>query len=112
MLSSLHRAQRVQNFAYALLELGIQPGDRVAIISPNTPMIAVCELSAHSLASPLTFLCMEDAHQGILAARAVICPIKCVNISSIRLAKSFIPILAFGSPRMLSITSLSTAAQN
>ncbi|PCH37800.1 acetyl-CoA synthetase-like protein [Wolfiporia cocos MD-104 SS10] len=49
-------AQRVQNLAYALIQAGIKPGDRVAVISPNSPMIA-------------------DAHQGILAARAVICPI-------------------------------------
>ncbi|KAG9045239.1 hypothetical protein FS837_006777 [Tulasnella sp. UAMH 9824] len=35
---------------------GIQPGDRVAVISPNCPLIA-------------------DAHQAILAARAVITPI-------------------------------------
>ncbi|KAG8949641.1 hypothetical protein FRC04_008387 [Tulasnella sp. 424] len=49
-------AQRVQNLAYALKMAGIQPGDRVAVISPNCPLIA-------------------DAHQGILAARAVITPI-------------------------------------
>lgn len=49
-------AQRVQNLAYALIERGIKPGDRVAVICPNAPMIA-------------------DAHQGILAARAVITPI-------------------------------------
>ncbi|KAL0950993.1 hypothetical protein HGRIS_007738 [Hohenbuehelia grisea] len=48
--------QRVQNLAYALLEAGIKPGDRVAIIAPNTPMIA-------------------DAHFGVLAARAIITPI-------------------------------------
>ncbi|KAH8835203.1 hypothetical protein DL96DRAFT_32999 [Flagelloscypha sp. PMI_526] len=46
-------AQRVQNLAYALKQLHIQPGDRVAVISPNTPMMA-------------------DALQGVLAARAVI----------------------------------------
>ncbi|KZT71372.1 acetyl-CoA synthetase-like protein [Daedalea quercina L-15889] len=49
-------AQRVQNLAYALIQAGIQPGDRVAVIAPNSPLIV-------------------DAHQGILAARAVICPI-------------------------------------
>ncbi|EPS95172.1 hypothetical protein FOMPIDRAFT_85324 [Fomitopsis schrenkii] len=49
-------AQRVQNLAYALIQAGIQPGDRVAVIAPNSPLIA-------------------DAHQGVLAARAVICPI-------------------------------------
>ncbi|KAF8332389.1 acetyl-CoA synthetase-like protein [Cantharellus anzutake] len=58
-------AQRVQNLAYALIEAGIQPGERVAVIAPNTPMIA-------------------DAHQGILAARAVICPI------NIRLTKDVV----------------------
>lgn len=31
----LSRAQRVQNLAYALKMAGIQPGDRVAVISPN-----------------------------------------------------------------------------
>ncbi|KAF8489608.1 acetyl-CoA synthetase-like protein [Gautieria morchelliformis] len=49
-------AQRIQNLAYALLEAGIRPGDRVAVIAPNCPMIA-------------------DAHFGVLAARAVITPI-------------------------------------
>ncbi|RDB15670.1 putative acyl-activating enzyme 1, peroxisomal [Hypsizygus marmoreus] len=45
--------QRIQNLAYALIQAGIQPGDRVAVIAPNSPMIA-------------------DAHQGIIAARAVV----------------------------------------
>ncbi|KAF8649818.1 hypothetical protein AX16_005583 [Volvariella volvacea WC 439] len=49
-------AQRVQNLAYALIQAGIRPGDRVAIIAPNSPLIA-------------------DAHHGVLAARAIICPI-------------------------------------
>jgi len=31
-----HRAQRIQNLAYALIQAGIRPGDRVAILSPNT----------------------------------------------------------------------------
>ncbi|KAF8609247.1 acetyl-CoA synthetase-like protein [Ceratobasidium sp. AG-I] len=49
--------QRVQNLAYALTRVhGIKPGDRVAVIAPNGPMIA-------------------DAHFGVLAARAVITPI-------------------------------------
>ncbi|KAF9480080.1 acetyl-CoA synthetase-like protein [Pholiota conissans] len=46
-------AQRIQNFAYALLKFGIQPGDRVGVISPNAPLIA-------------------DAHHGVIAARAVV----------------------------------------
>ncbi|KAF8506944.1 acetyl-CoA synthetase-like protein [Russula emetica] len=33
-------AQRVQNFAYGLLQAGIRPGDRIAVLSPNSPMIA------------------------------------------------------------------------
>ncbi|KAA1471569.1 acetyl-CoA synthetase-like protein [Dentipellis sp. KUC8613] len=33
-------AQRVQNLAYALIQFGIQPGDRIAVIAPNSPMIA------------------------------------------------------------------------
>ncbi|KAL4244846.1 hypothetical protein ABKN59_001560 [Abortiporus biennis] len=48
--------QRIQNLAYALIEAGIRPGDRVALIAPNSPVIA-------------------EAHHGVLAARAVICPI-------------------------------------
>ncbi|KAJ3482473.1 hypothetical protein NLI96_g6951 [Meripilus lineatus] len=48
--------QRVQNLAYALIQAGIEPGDRVAIIAPNSPVIA-------------------EAHHGVIAARAVICPI-------------------------------------
>ncbi|KZS92936.1 AMP-dependent synthetase and ligase [Sistotremastrum niveocremeum HHB9708] len=47
-------AQRIQNLAYALIEAGIKPGDRVAVIAPNW---------------------YADAHHGILAARAVITPI-------------------------------------
>ena len=35
------RAQRAQNLAYALIEQGIGPGDRVVVIAPNCPMIAV-----------------------------------------------------------------------
>jgi acyl-CoA synthetase (AMP-forming)/AMP-acid ligase II len=46
-------AQRVQNFAYALLKAGLKPGDRIAVIAPNTPMMA-------------------DALQGALAARIVL----------------------------------------
>ena len=30
------RAQRIQNFAYALINAGIKPGDRVAVIAPNS----------------------------------------------------------------------------
>ncbi|KAG9012722.1 hypothetical protein FRB93_001275 [Tulasnella sp. JGI-2019a] len=48
--------QRIQNLAYALKKYGIMPGDRVAVISPNCPLIA-------------------DALQATLAARAVLCPI-------------------------------------
>ncbi|KAJ3542282.1 hypothetical protein NM688_g5987 [Phlebia brevispora] len=49
-------AQRAQNLAYALIQAGIQPGERIAVIAPNVPVIA-------------------EAHHGVLAARAVICPI-------------------------------------
>ncbi|KIY72780.1 acetyl-CoA synthetase-like protein [Cylindrobasidium torrendii FP15055 ss-10] len=45
-------AQRVQNFAYGLVKRGIRAGDRVAVIAPNSPMIA-------------------DACHGIIAARGV-----------------------------------------
>ncbi|THU86530.1 acetyl-CoA synthetase-like protein [Dendrothele bispora CBS 962.96] len=48
--------QRVQNFAYALKKVGIKPGETVAVIAPNCPMIA-------------------DALQGGLAARVILCPI-------------------------------------
>jgi len=30
------RAQRVQNFAYGLIRVGIRPGDRIAVLSPNS----------------------------------------------------------------------------
>ena len=33
-------AQRVQNLAYALIQAGIQPGDRVAVIAPNRSVIS------------------------------------------------------------------------
>ncbi|KAJ6519629.1 acetyl-CoA synthetase-like protein [Mycena sanguinolenta] len=46
--------QRIQNLAYALIKAGIKPGDRVAVIAPNSPMIA-------------------DANHGVLAAQAVPC---------------------------------------
>lgn len=29
-------AQRIQNLAYALLRAGVRPGDRVAVIAPNS----------------------------------------------------------------------------
>ncbi|KZP31199.1 acetyl-CoA synthetase-like protein [Athelia psychrophila] len=47
---------RVQNLAYALIQKGIKPGDRVAVIAPNSPMIA-------------------DALQAIPAVRAIVTPI-------------------------------------
>ncbi|VDC01814.1 unnamed protein product [Peniophora sp. CBMAI 1063] len=46
-------AQRVQNLAYALLDAGVRPGDRVAVIAPNCPMIA-------------------EALQAAIAARAIV----------------------------------------
>ncbi|TFK30585.1 AMP-dependent synthetase and ligase [Coprinopsis marcescibilis] len=49
-------AQRTQNLAYALLKAGLNHGDRVAVIAPNTPLIA-------------------DAHYGVLAARGILVPI-------------------------------------
>uniref|UniRef100_A0A0W0G3A5 Putative AMP-dependent synthetase and ligase n=1 Tax=Moniliophthora roreri TaxID=221103 RepID=A0A0W0G3A5_MONRR len=55
--ANLRRTQRVQNLAYALIKAGIKPGDRVAVIAPNTPMVA-------------------DALQGVIAARAIV---TCIN---------------------------------
>lgn len=46
-------AQRVQNFAYGLLQAGIRPSDRIAVLSPNSPMIA-------------------EAFQGVIGARAIV----------------------------------------
>lgn len=34
--SQCSRAQRIQNLAYALIQAGIRPGDRVAILAPNS----------------------------------------------------------------------------
>ncbi|KAI9069976.1 acetyl-CoA synthetase-like protein, partial [Trametes sanguinea] len=45
-------AQRIQNFAYALIQAGVKPNDRIAIIAPNM-----------------------SAYHGVLGARAVICAI-------------------------------------
>ncbi|KAL5495475.1 hypothetical protein ACEPAI_938 [Sanghuangporus weigelae] len=56
-------AQRIQNLAYALIWSGIKPGERVAVVAPNIPMMA-------------------DALQGVLAARAILVPI------NIRLTKN------------------------
>ncbi|KAF9240924.1 acetyl-CoA synthetase-like protein [Melanogaster broomeanus] len=41
-------AQRIQNLAYALIQAGIRPGDRVAVLAPNSPMIAVAYILEHS----------------------------------------------------------------
>jgi hypothetical protein len=30
------RAQRVQNFSYGFLQAGIRPGDRMAVLAPNS----------------------------------------------------------------------------
>ncbi|KAJ6509337.1 hypothetical protein C8R47DRAFT_965916 [Mycena vitilis] len=49
--------QRIQNLAYALIRAGIKPGDRVAVLAPNS-----CVLH-HRL----------HAHHGVLAAQAVPC---------------------------------------
>ncbi|KAI0322681.1 acetyl-CoA synthetase-like protein [Amylostereum chailletii] len=46
-------AQRVQNFSYGLIQHGIRPGDRIAVIAPNSPMIA-------------------DSLQGVIGARAIV----------------------------------------
>ncbi|KAE9410941.1 acetyl-CoA synthetase-like protein [Gymnopus androsaceus JB14] len=46
-------AQRVQNLAYALIKAGLKPGDRLAVIAPNVPMMA-------------------DSLQGALAARVIL----------------------------------------
>ncbi|KAF7320258.1 putative acyl-activating enzyme 1, peroxisomal [Mycena kentingensis (nom. inval.)] len=48
--------QRVQNLAYALIQRNIKPGDRVAVIAPNCPMVA-------------------DACNASLAAQAILCMI-------------------------------------
>ncbi|KAJ3822988.1 hypothetical protein F5880DRAFT_1570177 [Lentinula raphanica] len=53
LLYSQTRAQRVQNFAYAIIKQGLMPGDRIAVIAPNVPMMA-------------------DALQGALAARVIL----------------------------------------
>ncbi|KAJ3895067.1 hypothetical protein GG344DRAFT_39686 [Lentinula edodes] len=45
--------QRVQNLGYALVKAGLKPGDRIAVIAPNVPMMA-------------------DALQGALAARVIL----------------------------------------
>ncbi|KAK0481876.1 hypothetical protein IW261DRAFT_1472834 [Armillaria novae-zelandiae] len=47
-------AQRIQNFAYGLIRAGIKPGDRVAVIAPNS---------------------YSDACHGVLAARAILTPV-------------------------------------
>ena len=35
LITKACRAQRIQNLAYALIQVGIQPGDTVAFIAPN-----------------------------------------------------------------------------
>lgn len=62
-------AQRVQNLAYALIKAGIQPGDRVAVLAPNCPLIAgICFFKLYMISTDY----VPDAHQGVLAARAVL----------------------------------------
>ncbi|KAI0371667.1 acetyl-CoA synthetase-like protein [Pilatotrama ljubarskyi] len=50
-------AQRCQNFAYALIQAGIRPGDRIAVIAPNM------------------WSSFTEAYHGVLGARAVLCTI-------------------------------------
>ncbi|PBK76966.1 acetyl-CoA synthetase-like protein [Armillaria solidipes] len=54
-------AQRIQNFAYGLIRARIKPGDRVAVIAPNSYV--------PNPTSP------ADACHGVLAARAILTPI-------------------------------------
>lgn len=46
-------AQRVQNLAYALLDAGIRPGDRVAVIAPNWCVCGAPRCCADGAHSPL-----------------------------------------------------------
>ncbi|KIM67169.1 hypothetical protein SCLCIDRAFT_1210660 [Scleroderma citrinum Foug A] len=48
---------RIQNLAYALIQAGIRPGDRVAVLSPNT------------------LVAFTHAYFGVIAARAIVTPI-------------------------------------
>ncbi|KAI6007470.1 acetyl-CoA synthetase-like protein [Pisolithus albus] len=50
--------QRIQNLAYALIQAGIRPGDRVAVLSPNSSVFR-----------------SSYAHFGVIAARAILTPI-------------------------------------
>ncbi|KAG2754602.1 acetyl-CoA synthetase-like protein [Suillus brevipes Sb2] len=55
-------AQRIQNMAYGLIQAGIRPGDRVAVITPNWWVL-------------LNETFWVDAHFGVLAARAIVTPV-------------------------------------
>ncbi|KAG1716562.1 hypothetical protein ID866_614, partial [Astraeus odoratus] len=75
-VKSLFRAQRIQNLAYALIQAGIHPGDRVAVLSPNTlahdrRFVSIHHVPSNVLIQPSS----EDAYFGVIAARAVVTPI-------------------------------------
>lgn len=88
----MSRAQRIQNLAYALIQAGIRPGDRVAVIAPNwcvlqllsmtfqltLPLVKAPSLQVDSNPTPfvvsISIFCL-DAHHGVIAARAVLTPI-------------------------------------
>ena len=53
----MFRAWRVSDLTHGLIKRGVKPGDRVAVIAPNVPLIL-------------------DALQAVPAARAIIVPIK------------------------------------
>ena len=57
-------------FAAALLEQGIKPGDRVALLLPNCPQFVIAELGAWktgAIVVPLNPLYSSDELQGLLA---------------------------------------------
>ncbi|KAL4064962.1 hypothetical protein V8B97DRAFT_2025861 [Scleroderma yunnanense] len=68
-------AQRIQNLAYALIQAGVRPGDRVAVLAPNTPMISGLPLFTISVCFPLSLTKTSDAYFGVIAARAIVTPI-------------------------------------
>lgn len=69
------RAQRVQNLAYALIQAGIKPGDRVAVIAPNSYVHSPPDCISHLATTHKHRPMIADAHQAVLAARSIITPI-------------------------------------
>ena len=81
---SAARLERASNaFAAALVEMGVQPGDRVALLLPNCPQFLVAEFGvwkAGAILAPLDPACTNDELTALLTS---IAPTVLVTLSSL-----------------------------